>query len=91
VPSVAGLVGGVCLAIVSLTMIAVAVLFFTFGSRVATEEAAFSRALATTASALATIPATGTLWLLARYRKRRVEFAAAWQRFHNDRDQGVRV
>ena len=64
VPSVAGLVGGVCLAIVSLTMIAVAVLFFTFGSRVATEEAAFSRAVATTASALATIPATGTICFL---------------------------
>jgi Zn-dependent protease len=90
VPSVAGLVGGVCLAILSLMLIGAAVLFFTFGSRVsATERAPFWRGAARAVSAFATIPAAGTVWLLAGYRRKRSEFAAAWQRFHNERDQGV--
>src|SRR5262249_48604511 len=67
----------------------VAVLFFTFGSRVPAERAAFSRTIATTVSALVTIPAAGTIWLLVRYRQKRREFAAAWQRFHEDRDEGA--
>jgi Zn-dependent protease len=91
VPSVAGLVGGVSFAIVSLMMIGAAVLFFTFGLRAATEKAAFWRGAAATASALAMVPAAVTIWLFVRYRQRRSEFAAAWQRFHDERNQGAGV
>jgi Zn-dependent protease len=89
VPSVAGLVGGVSLAIVCLMMIGSAVLFLTFGSRGGIEKAAFWRGAATTVSALATVPAAATIWLFVRYRQRRDEFAVAWQRFHGERGQGA--
>ena len=90
-PSVAALVGGVCFAIVALMMIGGAVLLFSFSlsSTIATGQAQFSRYLATTIFALAALPATGTIWLLVRYRRTLSEFAIALERFHDDREQGV--
>lgn len=90
-PSVGALVGGVCLAIVALTMIGGAIFLFTMSSRVATVQATFPRHLATAIFAVAVLPAAGTIWLFVRYRRTRSAFAIALQRFHDDRERGVGV
>jgi len=88
-PSVAALVVGACLAIATLMMLGAAVLFFTFDSRLAPEKAAFSRTVGIAVSALATIPAAGTIWFLAQYGRTRSAFTGALQRFQADREQGA--
>jgi Zn-dependent protease len=87
-PSVATLVGSVCIAIVTLALITVTVLFFTVGSRLRGEGAqSRANALGTTASVLATVSAAGAVGLFARYRHKRSEFAEASQRFHSEREE----